>query len=306
MILKNRVRLLESQVIKKEDLYLRWEHATKEEIAEICKEGKLRSYQYHKGPINGFLFCLPSDAWHDGRYYHDEDVSYFLLEDVENCEKEYPDFIGDTLNSSLACGTNEDIPAEQIRKELGMSRNDFKDFLNDDSGDRLMTSREEEFRDYRDTYGFHGGLVPFFSMGMLEGLTVERIDWENWQTRQRKALPKNTTQEFTVVFSPDETQQKWIDAVQDGKKKEARIAELEQEITANSVGGTAACDGKGLPSVVCRMRRKGKTDEEIAAHLHAGGSWCSHAQVGALLHTDDTSVAARSMSQRARRLLGKA
>ena len=96
------------------------------------------------------------------------------------------------------------------------------------------------------------------------------------------------------------------------EKKDSRIAELEKEVAelkeqlAAKLEQTMASDGKSLADVVCRMRREGKTDEEIAAHLNDNGKWCSYAQVGALLHADETRVAAESMSQRARRLLGKA
>lgn len=85
---------------------------------------------------------------------------------------------------------------------------------------------------------------------------------------------------------------------------QCRIKELEQLIL--TAKNKSVCDGKGLSALVCHMRREGKTDEEIAAYLHDDGTWCTQAQVGALLHVDENRIASESMQQRARRLLGKA
>lgn len=87
------------------------------------------------------------------------------------------------------------------------------------------------------------------------------------------------------------------------KEKDTNLAELRTELESTKAELES---GKSLADMVCRMRREGKNDEEIAVYLHDGGKWCSQAQVGALLHADETRVAAESMSQRARRLLGKA
>lgn len=82
-----------------------------------------------------------------------------------------------------------------------------------------------------------------------------------------------------------------------------KIRELEKKL---SDAAAQPHDDKGLSGLVCRMRREGKSDEEIAAYLYDGGTWCTQAQIGALLHADDSRVASESMQQRARRLLGKA
>lgn len=82
----------------------------------------------------------------------------------------------------------------------------------------------------------------------------------------------------------------------------SRIEELEEKL---SDATTQPHDGKGLSGLVCKMRREGKSDEEIAAYLHDDGKWCTQAQVGALLHVDGNRIASGSMQQRARRLLGK-
>jgi hypothetical protein len=73
-------------------------------------------------------------------------------------------------------------------------------------------------------------------------------------------------------------------------------------------GGECAntcCDGVGLCRVVCYMRRQGKSDHEIAEILHDGGRWCSIAQIGALLHRDETRVSADSMKKQGSRLLAE-
>ena len=82
-----------------------------------------------------------------------------------------------------------------------------------------------------------------------------------------------------------------------------KIEELEKRL---SVEVPKLNEGKGLSGLVCKLRREGKSDEEIADYLYDGGTWCTQAQIGALLHADDSRVASESMQQRARRLLGKA
>lgn len=83
----------------------------------------------------------------------------------------------------------------------------------------------------------------------------------------------------------------------------SKIGELEKKL---SDATTQPHNDKGLSGLVCKLRREGKSDEEIAAYLYDGGTWCTQAQIGALLHADDSRVASASMQQRARRLLGKA
>ena len=92
-----------------------------------------------------------------------------------------------------------------------------------------------------------------------------------------------------------------IDAQEQLAAAQTRIAELEAQLSSR-----ADCDGKGLPAVVCSMRRQQQTDEEIAAHFYDNNTWCSQSQVGALLHPDTARVLGNSMRQRARRLLGLA
>lgn len=91
-----------------------------------------------------------------------------------------------------------------------------------------------------------------------------------------------------------------------------RIAELETELAAcreqlkEARGANpSGVEGHGLCSLVIRMRGEGRTEEEIAAHLHDNKQWCSAAQVGALLHRGGR-VTADSMLKYGQRLLGKA
>lgn len=86
-------------------------------------------------------------------------------------------------------------------------------------------------------------------------------------------------------------------------ERNAQIADLERQL---SIATDIMNKNRGLAGKVCDMRREGKSDEEIAAYLYDGGTWCTQAQIGALLHADDSRVASESMQQRARRLLGKA
>jgi len=59
MVLEERVPLLSSQVLEKEELCKRWHHAMIHEIATVCMKEELRTYQFLKGPINDVLFFLP-------------------------------------------------------------------------------------------------------------------------------------------------------------------------------------------------------------------------------------------------------
>jgi hypothetical protein len=74
----------------------------------------------------------------------------------------------------------------------------------------------------------------------------------------------------------------------------AHIASLENgEVLTNA----PPCDGKGLPALVCRLRREGKSEKEIYDHLYGNEKWCSQVQIGALLHPDESKIAGESMRQ---------
>jgi hypothetical protein len=74
-------------------------------------------------------------------------------------------------------------------------------------------------------------------------------------------------------------------------------------VSADEERANTCCDGVGLCRMVCDMKHQGKSDNEIAEILHDGGKWCSIAQIGALLHKDETRVAADSMKKQGSRLL---
>lgn len=211
--------------------------------------------------------------------------------------------------------TDVDIPIESIRKELQMSRVEFLDFLNDDSsGNRLVTSMEEDFRIFLDENKLNGCRgARFFSVHHLEYITVEHLDYERWKKNKdefeeiSKWKKSSSIVEDGFVFLRELYEQQAntiISLSKEIKNKNERIEILERQLQGMSTG-TASCDGRGLASIVCRLRREGKTEEELAMHFHDDGKWCSQAQVGALLHPDESMIASESMGQRARRLLGK-
>ena len=75
----------------------------------------------------------------------------------------------------------------------------------------------------------------------------------------------------------------------------------EQADLADALPGTAT----GICRMICDWRREGKTEPEIAALLYDNGRWCSLAQIGALLHNDNSRISADSMKKHASRLLAK-
>lgn len=85
----------------------------------------------------------------------------------------------------------------------------------------------------------------------------------------------------------------------------AELAALKSELTVAKESNTSpVCDGKGTPAMVCRMRREGKKEREIAEILYGnGGKHFSHAQVGALLHPDESVTKADSKRLAALNLL---
>lgn len=210
----------------------------------------------------------------------------------------------------------EDIPIETIRKELRLSRVEFLDFLNDDSsGNRLVTSMEEEFREHLDKLELKGKAgAKYFSGFSLSSVTVERIDWERWQEKQQDFTEREKWKHSLNIVDDgfsflkefySEQSEKIAKLSNDIRNKNRHIDYLEQEIQKMQSHGTTGCDGCGHLSRICRMRRNGTSEEELANFLYNSGDWFSYAQIGALLHTEETKVAQESMGQRARRLLGK-
>jgi preprotein translocase subunit SecG len=90
-------------------------------------------------------------------------------------------------------------------------------------------------------------------------------------------------------------------------ENEQKIAEFEARL-AKEENPPQPCDGKGLPAVVCQLRREGKSEKEIAEYLSDKKQWCSNPQIGALLHenTEVSKVTSDAMTKYAQRLLDKA
>lgn len=211
----------------------------------------------------------------------------------------------------------DDIPAEEVRKLLGMSRVQFVDTLNGKNGPRLITSKEEWYRKNRLLYMLTYGDYNRFTTTMLGTriITIHRTDLEKYLRKlpqQTEAMPgtmKDGKTNFSPVLLLAEFQKKNDELREQNDELRAELEATKKQLVALEAvqkAESSRCDGKGFLPVVCRMRRDGKSEEDIAAFLYGDGTWFSYAQVGALLHPDESRVAADSMQQRARRLLGKA
>lgn len=278
--------------------------------------------------------------------YRDNHCSYFLLTDVVRCETEHPEYTGNVTPESLglvqdgASGAPEEEPeyvkAESLRKEMKLSPVQFVDYLRDNQ-DLVFFGNgvNDGSRNW-----FYRTASREQASGMLDDMYIHRLDITAHEKRiagttsippfpvagssaaPMADIPFPTVEVDTSGLESQLAEaQKKIEDVEGVRRwnkqflteraelqssleeKDARIAELEKELAAVKA---VLENGKSLADAVCRMRREGKTDEAIAAYLHDDGKWCSQAQVGALLHADGTRVAADSMNQRARRLLGKA
>lgn len=75
----------------------------------------------------------------------------------------------------------ENIPADVVRRWLKMSPMQFVDFMN--SGVGPVTSLEEDFRRFRDTFGYkYADYTPFFTTEVLkENCVIHILDWEDWR-----------------------------------------------------------------------------------------------------------------------------
>ncbi|MGD9576021.1 hypothetical protein [Desulfovibrio sp.] len=111
----------EHQIIGKDHLYKRWFGATREEIARHFDKGELRAYEHYKGPINNVIWCNPGQIYYQSRQdysnpglyeYLDDQCSYFLLEDVLQCEKLHPEYIGNVSAEDLGLPDDpfKDVP----------------------------------------------------------------------------------------------------------------------------------------------------------------------------------------------------
>lgn len=111
MVLENRVAFAQSQLIKRDELRSRWQYATEEEFYDLFESDKLQAFRHVKGPINDVIFCVPGmyDTGFNNIYWGGFD--YCLLSEVEQCEKEYPDFLG---NVGIVAARNFDIQNGEV------------------------------------------------------------------------------------------------------------------------------------------------------------------------------------------------
>jgi hypothetical protein len=242
----------------------------------------------------------------------------FKREDIEEYEATHPEYLLPRAHESEP----EYIPADNLRKEMNLSPVQFVDYLRKNRDLYAMgpTMDEGDTRLWFYKESSRGAAAQ-----ELEHIYFHRLDVETHKKRMEEESSFMADVPFGDDFSELKAQlaeaQKKVEDVEGVRRwnkqflaeraelrnylaeKDSRIAELEKELAA--VKARLEND-KGLSAVVCRMRRGGKTDEEIAFFLSDGGGWCSDAQVGALLHHDENRVASSSMQQRARRLLGKA
>lgn len=215
----------------------------------------------------------------------------------------------------------DEIPADKIRKKLGMSRIGFIDFLNDDRVNRLLTSDEEGFRNYRDSNGYRSSIVPYFTVDMIKDITIDCIDWENWKALQDSNQGaeviddnglKSRIAELASQLAESLAERGRLSADMEAAK--ARIAELEtasrdtkQDVSISALQAELnklrghISQHRALATVL-GMLEKGDTKEKIARFLKDQG--LSYAQVGVLLHDDPLCIGNDAITMCAKRLLG--
>lgn len=138
-----------------------------------------------------------------------------------------------------------EIPIDEIRKKLGMSPQEFTDFLNDKECN-LITSWEESLRNHDFFIG------PFFTCKDIKdtSLTVNSIDWKRFTQNNFKEFPAISPQDesynhnLSIKISETEQQNDSLRKMNkflneqnkrlmesEGKNK-IRISELEQELSS--------------------------------------------------------------------------
>ena len=310
MIPKLRDRLIQSEetvktterLISITELKKRWPGATDRDILYEEETGRLQTFWREKtvrlpsGEIEIWLERgeLSFDYEGDERVI-DDTKSLFFEENIIAIEKERPDFFY-TLVTEEEETPRRDIPLEEIRKELGLSKYQFLDFvLNTDQG-RLITSGEQEIRDYIEDEDYRGAAhVPFFSIGALNCLTVEPEDYASWK---KHVYDKGKIENFLTPADKETSDvveyallrathlqmelhaesEKNAALEEELKKAQQEIQNLKERLTSNR--------SEQLPTnirTVIRLLEEGKTDEEIAIALWQNRSGMSQAQVKALL-----------------------
>ena len=289
------------QLISITELKKRWPGATDRDILYEEETGRLQTFWREKsvrlpsGEIEIWLERgeLSFDYEGDERVI-DDTKSLFFEENIIAIEKGRPDFFYTLVTEEET--HRRDIPLEEIRKELGLSKYQFLDFvLNTDQG-RLITSGEQEIRDYIEDEDYRGAAhVPFFSIGALNCLTVEPEDYASWK---KHVYDKGKIENFLTPADKETSDvveyallrathlqmelhaesEKNAALEEELKKAQQEIQNLKERLTSNR--------SEQLPTnirTVIRLLEEGKTDEEIAIALWRNRSGMSQAQVKALL-----------------------
>lgn len=213
----------EHQLIGKDYLYKRWIGATQEEITNLFNAGKLRAYEFYKGPINGVLWCKLGHIYYQSRNdytspslyeYDDNCCDYFLLEDVVQCEAAHPEYVGNVTPQSLGLEQSNPpheekesplhagltiITADEVIRRLKITPIELVDMLNgdqvlDDNGNRigyarLRTIEEDKFRDYVNS----GSNEALFNVQSLNSVKIYKIDFDRYCEKwgiQNQAKPE--------------------------------------------------------------------------------------------------------------------
>lgn len=278
--------------------------------------------------------------------FHDEYCDYFLLQNVNQCEFAHPEYIGDVTLEGLGLGQPQysfeaegnplhaglaTITADEAIKHLEITPIELIDELNgyqifNDEGHaidyrRLVTVNEEGFREYADS-GFN---EPFFNMRSLSSVKIYKIDLdrycEKWEMQGRVVSDREDTAALESLLAETQSQveslRQWNQRLneqnqklqKDVQEKDSSISKLENDLAvAKKASTVSACACKGLPAIVCQMRREGRNEEEIAKHLWDKGQGCSNPQIGALVHPTAKvgETTSDAMTKYAQRLLGKA
>lgn len=265
-----------TNIIRASEVTAKW-GISAAELNERVNRGKLRIYWHRdtrKHP-NGTIIYLcdgPYMRIPDDNGEYDLTPYVFEAESIAEYEAANPEVLWSVVSGHKG-EDSDDIPAEQIQHELGMDRATFADMLNNYFGDRMPTSLEDEFRSFANTQGYDlSGHVPFFTIGMLKGLYIERLTWERWKREQKqKSLPDAVPLPTDAAIPMQEPAlQKEVDALKVQLiEKDTRIGQLEKELTA-AKGGVAETgnvdSGRWAASTaaVCRATievcRSGRTD----------------------------------------------
>lgn len=335
-----------SRIIPATEIATKWQ-VTDERLDELAVNANLPHYTIHEkreSPSTGQIvyFCSgPYRSFLDPDYEFVLKGSYFNAEDIDAFEAANPEILwdlpsgrADAVHSIWDHGwppapreQSEDITAEDVRRDLGMSPSQFVDMLNGKNGPRLITSDEDAYEEHN-TRVFHfagggvqiGGGRKYFTtdrLTSLPALLINRIDLQAYLS-ERQGAASSASDAPALKAQLAEVQAERDKLSKDLEKATAKIAELE---TANPVydmvqgrdAQVAALQSEvetvrglinqhGALSVVVKMLEGGSTKEDIASFLK--GKSLSYSQIGILLHADPLSVSGDAVTMCAKRLLG--